>query len=524
MLGANLTEEDYQHLRPFALKVDTHMSGAAFAKLPYAFPSSGAPSWKACQSQAAQLSGFEPQMYDCCVNSCCCFVGPHTDATACPYCNTSRYDANGARRQQFVYLPIIPRLKEFLANRHVATQMQYRTQHDRTYRDADVIKDVFDADVYRTLLGKKVSIDNKDMAHTFFDNDSDIALGLSTDGFAPFRRRTKTCWPLILFNYNLPPEVRFHLENIISLGVVPGPKKPVDFDSFLWPAVQELLQLELGVHAYDVLSDKFIALRAYLILVFGDIPAMSMVMQMKGHNGFRPCRMCNISGVRVPNMRQPTHYVPLDRSRHPDVQSSDTAIKCYDAAALPLRSHDEIMHQARAVQFAATEAASERLAREYGVKGVPLLSVLSSLTFPLSFPYDFMHLLYENVLKNLFLLWGGDYKKMDAGREDYKLATAIWEAIGAASAESGPTIPSAFGPRPPNIASDKISWTADSRSFWALYLGPVLLNQRFIHQRYYTHFIDLVRLLNLCLQFEISRTQIDELREGFAAWVKKYEE
>jgi len=38
---------------------------------------------------------------------------------------------------------------------------------------------------------------------------------------------------LIIFNYNLPPDVRFHINNILALGVIPGPKKPIDADSFL---------------------------------------------------------------------------------------------------------------------------------------------------------------------------------------------------------------------------------------------------------------------------------------------------
>ena len=81
----------------------------------------------------------------------------------------------------------------------------------------------------------------------FFSDPRDIALGLSTDGFGPFKKRNKTARPLIIFNYNLPPKERFRKENI----TIPGPKKPADMDSFLWPLVQELLQLEIGVSAFD---------------------------------------------------------------------------------------------------------------------------------------------------------------------------------------------------------------------------------------------------------------------------------
>ena len=93
--------------------------------------------------------------------------------------------------------------------------------------------------------------------------------------------------PLILFNYNLPPEERFHKKNIISLGSIP--KKPLDLDLFLWPAVQELLQLEVGVEAFDALLWSIFILHAYIIVVFGDIPAVSLIMHMKGHNTIAPC-------------------------------------------------------------------------------------------------------------------------------------------------------------------------------------------------------------------------------------------
>ncbi|KII93391.1 hypothetical protein PLICRDRAFT_101756 [Plicaturopsis crispa FD-325 SS-3] len=279
----------------------------------------------------------------------------------------------------------------------------------------------------------------------------------------------------------------------------------------------------MGVRAYDIATAELFALRAYLILVFGDIPAMSMIMRMKGHNGLTPCRMCNITGLRVPDSRAPAHYVPLDRSRHPSVRNTNK-VKTYDPSNLPLRNHSEFMHQAREVQYTLSAADENRLSMKYGIKGVPVLSCLSSLSFPGCFPYDFMHLIYENVLKNLVLLWTGDFKGLDEGSGSYHFQPKVWEAIGKATADSGSTIPGAFGARPPNVADDKSACTADAWSFWMLYLGPVLLHRKFRRPVYYEHFIDLVRLINKCLQFEITRSDISDLRTGFQSWVKKYEQ
>ncbi|KAJ3501992.1 hypothetical protein NLJ89_g9087 [Agrocybe chaxingu] len=305
--------------------------------------------------------------------------------------------------------------------------------------------------------------------------------------------------------------------------LIPGPKKPIDIDSFLWPAIVEFIKLAHGVAAFDILESEMFALRAFLILVFSDIPAVSLLMCMKGHNGFSPCRMCKILGVRIPDSRVTTHYVPHDRSRHPDVKADRTAIKVYDMANLPMRSHTELLAQANEVQQAPTNAAADRLSRLYGIKGVPILSYLPSLKFPTSFPYDFMHLIWENLIKNMILHWTGDFKGLDEGSEAYTLPKGVWEAIGLAAATSGDTIPSAYGARVPNIAADSTTCNAEMWSFWTLYLGPVLLRRRFQRPKYFRHFVRLVQLLNICLQFEITKQEIEELRQGFIQWVKDYE-
>ena len=138
------------------------------------------------------------------------------------------------------------------------------------------------------------NIGDKELPIYLFSDPWDIALGLSTNGFGPFKHCTKTLWPVILFNYNLPPDERFHKKNIISAGNILGPKKPSNSDSLLWPLTQELLQLEISLSAFDVISNTVFLLHAYLIVVFSDIPTVSMIMRMKGHNAILPFCMCEI--------------------------------------------------------------------------------------------------------------------------------------------------------------------------------------------------------------------------------------
>ena len=62
---------------------------------------------------------------------------------------------------------------------------------------------------------------------------------------------------------------------------------------------------------------------------------------------------------------------------------------------------------------ATTNTGANELAKVYGIKGTPLLSYLNSPSFPGSFPYDFMHLIWENTVKNLVLIWTGEFKGLD---------------------------------------------------------------------------------------------------------------
>ncbi|KAF9461336.1 hypothetical protein BDZ94DRAFT_1372398 [Collybia nuda] len=135
-----------------------------------------------------------------------------------------------------------------------------------------------------------------------------------------------------------------------------------------------------------------------------------------------------------------------------------------------------------------------------------------------------MHLIWSNLIPNLVCLWTGNFKDLCHNNTGYVLAPTVWEAIGEATANAGNTIPAAFGSRVPNIASEKAQMIAETYSIWTLYIAPTLLKGRFTNPQYYKHFIKLVRLLNLCLQFEITQDQVDELEMGFNSWVEKYEE
>jgi hypothetical protein len=303
-------------IKAYSLKVEDNISDKTWMKMAHIFHQHNIPSLKITKGRIEFLAAYRPIPYDCCVNSCVCFVGPHREKTHCPYSKEVRKNNQGCARKTFMYSPITPRLKAFFKNPDMVARMSYRANFDA---QDGIVKDIFDGDNYRNLTDEFVTIGEIKQNHKFFSDDRDIALGLSLDGFCPFKRRSQTCWPLILFNFNLPPDIRFHLRNILCAGIIPGCFKPKHCDSYTYLLVEELLEFLRGVSTFDVTQNELFALHAYLIAVFGDIPAISMIMRMKGHNAIFPCRMCMIKGVRVPNTRSTTHYVPLYRGNHPSV-------------------------------------------------------------------------------------------------------------------------------------------------------------------------------------------------------------
>jgi hypothetical protein len=255
------------------------------------------------------------------------------------------------------------------------------------------------------------------------------------------------------------------------------------------------------------------------------MPAVAKLMYMKGHNGKHPCRACRIGGVRNPHPGlgedNKTNYTllscPFTTSRHEP--------RHIDPFDLPRHVHKEFIAHAQLVEATLTDAEEDRRARHYGINALSPLSQLSSLDFPASFPHDFMHAMFENVIPLLIDLWTHSRKfaTFGTGNEDYILDGDVWREIGATCAQSGETIPAAFGCRVPNLSLERPQTTAESTLLFATLLAPALLRNQFRSRRYYDHFVKLVQLIDTCMGFELPRSQIEQVHEGFVSWVVDFE-
>ncbi|KAJ7674275.1 hypothetical protein B0H14DRAFT_3537463 [Mycena olivaceomarginata] len=202
-------------------------------------------------------------------------------------------------------------------------------------------------------------------------------------------------------------------------------------DYFLILLRDELWELMCDVAAFHAICGM-IYLHEFLIRVFGDMLVMTKLMRMKGPNGFLPCCSCKIHGVRHIEGGGRTYYVPLHR-----VDGSN-----YD-----------------------------------------LLNLLK---------HGLMHLIPENMVKNLLTLWTGDFKGLDTGNEDYRLSESTVRAIGKACAAAGDTTLAAFGAHVPNISTQLHYFMAESYTLWTTL--------------YFKHFLELVED---CLKLTIDAEYVD---------------
>jgi hypothetical protein len=169
----------------------------------------------------------------------------------------------------------------------------------------------------------------------------------------------------------------------------------------------------------------------------------------------------------MPNLQNKMLYMLLSCCNY----LKPTDVNKYDLGNLLLHEHDFFLVQAKSLQDARTDKDYKELVKAYGIKSVPLLSALTSLRFPWLFLYDFMHLIWENLIPNLVLFWSDCFKGINEGQQ-YIIDPPAWQHIGTDSAEAIKMISLLFGRAIPNPAKDRSSFTS---LMWSLFIAPIML-------------------------------------------------
>jgi hypothetical protein len=258
-----------------------------------------------------------------------------------------------------------------------------------------------------------------------------------TDGVEIFKSAStskSSCWPIMAQNLNLPPAEQAQLCNLIPLGVIPGPNKPKDFDSFLVLFVDECTELAHGVKTYNVQTGREFTLHAHPLIISGDMQAMKYVMNFKGPNARVPCQECLIVGIYHAARR--TYYIPLAKP----IEDGSTNVKTFDPCNLPLCTNKNTASQMQKIQAANTKQHANKLCMKYGINGPLVLDEVLSLQRPSLYPHEFMHLFLLNHGPDLISIWIGTHT---AGLEAI-LLHADWVKIGVETEAATNLLPAAF--------------------------------------------------------------------------------
>ncbi|KAJ7202160.1 hypothetical protein GGX14DRAFT_544608 [Mycena pura] len=508
-----ITEQDRDNIRAIGLKIKSIMARDNFDLMRRAFEHKmDIDSEWVIFRRLQRLTDIQPIYYDCCVNSCLAFTGDYSPLEACATCGEARWKPNGDPRRQYAYIPLIPRLQGYFSSKKKVEQLLYR--HNYTH-ERGVISDVFDGRLYREARKRLVVVNGVEQDYTYFSGEFDIALGFATDGFLIFEHRKKgpSATPIILQNYNIPPEERTHLGQLISTGCIPGPHPPKDMRSFVLPLDDELVLLALGVDTYNAYTDSIFKMRAYNLFGLGDILAIEKILNIKGHNGISPCRSCEIKGQRNTVINQTIYYVPLAAPEMDGVLRAK-----WDPLQLPKRSEETFQAGLQEIDTAALRGDQKRLAQWHGLNGLPALRQVGSMQRARSYPWDMMHLFFENIIPNLVKLWRGTFKNIPQGV--YVMDEDVWTEIWLETSMAMATIPAEFSR---SLACGIDKFTAEAWCFWFVYMAPGLLRKRLL-DKYHQHACQLVVIIKICLKFTITRKEVKVLRLSIAHWVEKYEE
>lgn len=127
---------------------------------------------------------------------------------------------------------------------------------------------------------------------SFLSEDNCIVFMLNVDWFQQFKHRNYAIRVLYLVFMNLPRDITFKRENIVLLGLIPGPSEPsLDINSYLTPHVGDLLSLWKGV-SFKMADNTTKIIHCALLCVACDLPTEKNVCGFLSYKANFGCSKC----------------------------------------------------------------------------------------------------------------------------------------------------------------------------------------------------------------------------------------
>ena len=122
----------------------------------------------------------------------------------------------------------------------------------------------------------------------------------SIDGAQLYQSKQSDCWIYIWVILDLAPDLHYKKRHIFPGGFIPGPNKPKNVDSFIFPGLHHVAALmKEGLGVWDAARDLIFLSQPFLHLGTADSPGMTYLNGLTGHSGAFGCRLyCAVKGCR----------------------------------------------------------------------------------------------------------------------------------------------------------------------------------------------------------------------------------
>ena len=330
----------------------------------------------------------------------------------------------------FPYLPLRVSLQRLVSRPgFLSLCEQWRERNGKI--PCNVLGDIYDGQIW------------KDFSKSFLSTPCSYMLGINVDWFQPFKHTEYSMGAIYLVIQNLPRSERYKEENVILVGLLPGPKEPkVSINSYLIPLVQELHLYYFNGLTLTSPQNTSVTIRVMLSCVSCDIPASRKLCGFLGHNAKLGCNKCykqfnvNPGGVSDFSGYDRGTWLPRTAEKH-----RENCIK---------------------ISKEVTKTAICQAESLYGVR----VSALLDLTYfdPIRFvAIDVMHNLLLGTAKHIFKLWlsTGIINKHHLQDINIKCKNFV--------------VPSNIGRLPLNISSNYGGFTASQWCTWTVVYSPVVL-------------------------------------------------
>lgn len=420
---------------------------------------------------------------------------PSSNVVFCQACNVSLYKnptaAFPTAYKTYMYNSVINTLKTFFLRKNFVENIKKWTTRDAS---TGALRDIYDGRVWNEF-----KLNAGDALPFVKESVYNLMLTINIDWFQPYKGTQYSVGAIYLTIQNLPREVRNLRNNIIFVGLMPGPKEPktVQINNYLEPFVNDLLELARGV-AMNTYSHGVAFVKAALTLVACDIPAARKLCGFTSHSSAHACHKC-------------------------EMMFNNRDFSNFDMSGWTSRTKASNEHYAQLWFDASTTLERERLEREHGTRWSQLhrLSYFDAVRFTVIDP---MHNLYLGTCQKMSMLWRNT---VDPATDDFMLTKNHLKEIKEELADI--FLPLGYDVKTLLNKLDKgdgfSHFTADEWRVWCLFLSPLALKGRLppAHMSHWMLFVNANRILaNPSISYEDINTTHGLLHEFCSRMAELY--